>query len=1470
MSLSAALGIARRYANGGGVNTDPSPAQKEAGNYKKKHIVFQGIPITIENPKGTIRSGLDHKGQPWSSRMTEDYGYIKRTEGHDGDQVDCFVGPNKRSNRVWVVDQLHHSAHRFDEHKCLLGFDTEKQAIGAYRKSYGTVYDIQHAMGAVTEMSVDAFKEWLKGGGGKKPISPDVPQYQDGGAVLFDPDYLKSKPEKTPNVRVTEGHQEFEKGYAPSGRSPWNTDYPYRPILNMRGQELHALKIQEGGAVDAPMVSDEDLAQAQINQQTAPREGGLMQTIPQFAQMIGTPEGRGKLWEAAKTEAAQFIPGLIEQVKGPGEALAGKMTPEQQAEWGAGTAMGLIGMHLPFRYMESPGNIGVFGSRGAVGHDAAALENAEKARSAGISDESIWNGTGWTWEPHTDKPIFHIPVHDMNINPVDTPMHPIWPEMVSIPEGKAVKLDNLLPGERLYNHYPFLRDVDVVGMNHLLENPNNRGAAFLEDKKIALSPMHPEDARMSLLHEIQHFIQDYEGLPQGGAWQTFLPDNWHVMHFNLTQRRSLLNKLMETENIKPDDAYKAVVTGLNKPWSLTHQQRSMLINLRDAGFYDHVHNLVNEANGLVQIEQKAKDNYLNLAGEAMARNAEARSRLNPEESREVTPQASSLMMRDPIAMHDTLFNGDTAMATKYALSEDVKRPTPTYSISPQGLYSRAEQIASQGPAKASPKEWLALMRNKGLKAEEDKYVGLSDWLNKQTGPLTKDQVQGFIKNNKIQLRERLSGEHVYESPEEEEMARILNEGGPDYPDDWENTRYQQYQMGGPKSDYKEMVIQWDKPPTTLEGYYNAAQEALHRGDRAEEQRLLAAARQLFPGHPETEMGMLADTGGLEDPASYHSSHWPGAENPVAHTRFNTRDIPGVGKALNIEEIQSDLHQQARKVRERRIKTLADEMYGKENAALMEKGGSQYEIDKALKDLNKREEDGEFIKKAAEQVHPEYGYGYGREPVPEISEAELAAHAERSQRYEAEYRELEIAGDRNEEAQLELERAHPWIRSMVEGEAPPEGAPRPPPDAIQRYMELENENARIAQNMDLMEIEWQQHEVAGQDLRASGEEKGILDAPFKKTWHELVLKRMLHYAVKNGFDALTWTPGEVQAARYNLGHHVESLSYSPETHKLKGTTLNGDPLDYDVAPNKLDEFIGKESADKIMNNPTSKKMFGNVLYHRLEGSDLFLGGKGMFKFYDEHIPNAVNSIVKRFGMKAERQNISIPGKSYEAVSHADYYGLEPDEAERAGYPWAVVDDQGDIASSTDHATRESAEEEARYMTALSKQKKTNIHVLRFTPEFKEYVLQHGFPYRRGGRVKKFAAGGAVRVGKRIKRNAFLYMNPKPPKDSFAQCGTCLMFTGTGCTILGKTKITKDMTCGLYVRGKPQYNLKGKEQSLVTPKEVGLVDTQVRCENCRYGGDNCQLFEMLNSKLSNNFDLDTKIDPKGCCNAFTPEK
>lgn len=126
--------------------------------------------------------------------------------------------------------------------------------------------------------------------------------------------------------------------------------------------------------------------------------------------------------------------------------------------------------------------------------------------------------------------------------------------------------------------------------------------------------------------------------------------------------------------------------------------------------------------------------------------------------------------------------------------------------------------------------------------------------------------------------------------------------------------------------------------------------------------------------------------------------------------------------------------------------------------------------------------------------------------------------------------------------------------------------------------------------------------------------------------------------------------------------------------------------------------------------------------------------------------------------------------------------------------------------------------------------------------------------------------------KIERDAFLYMDPKEPHDTHAQCGTCMMFTGDSCTILGKNiKIAAEDSCGLYVPGKPMPEEKGHEMESLTPKEAGLVHGNVRCENCTYAGGaetTCQLFKTLNERLPNLFDLDEEIKPKGCCNAFIP--
>lgn len=137
----------------------PTDAQKEAGNYAMDRLRLHGLPITIENRKGTIRRGTSKSGHDWSVVMPYDYGYIRRTLGADGDQVDCFVGPNRQSQFVVVVNQYAKQTGVFDEVKVGLGYHTLEQAKAAYRQGYrgGHVPRAEF-----TTTTVQRLKEWLR------------------------------------------------------------------------------------------------------------------------------------------------------------------------------------------------------------------------------------------------------------------------------------------------------------------------------------------------------------------------------------------------------------------------------------------------------------------------------------------------------------------------------------------------------------------------------------------------------------------------------------------------------------------------------------------------------------------------------------------------------------------------------------------------------------------------------------------------------------------------------------------------------------------------------------------------------------------------------------------------------------------------------------------------------------------------------------------------------------------------------------------------------------------------------------------------------------------------------------------------------------------------------------------------------------------------------------------------------------
>jgi len=150
----------------------PTPAQIEAGNYRKGALQLHGLDIAIENPAGSVRSGISPEGRPWQTEMQHHYGYVKRTRGKDGDPVDVFIGPKPESRRVFVIDQIDPRTGKLDEHKAVLGADSAAEAKAVYQANYEPGWK---GAGAITEMSLPEFKGWIDAEKVTKPLG--IPRF---------------------------------------------------------------------------------------------------------------------------------------------------------------------------------------------------------------------------------------------------------------------------------------------------------------------------------------------------------------------------------------------------------------------------------------------------------------------------------------------------------------------------------------------------------------------------------------------------------------------------------------------------------------------------------------------------------------------------------------------------------------------------------------------------------------------------------------------------------------------------------------------------------------------------------------------------------------------------------------------------------------------------------------------------------------------------------------------------------------------------------------------------------------------------------------------------------------------------------------------------------------------------------------------------------------------------------------------
>jgi hypothetical protein len=151
------------------------------------------------------------------------------------------------------------------------------------------------------------------------------------------------------------------------------------------------------------------------------------------------------------------------------------------------------------------------------------------------------------------------------------------------------------------------------------------------------------------------------------------------------------------------------------------------------------------------------------------------------------------------------------------------------------------------------------------------------------------------------------------------------------------------------------------------------------------------------------------------------------------------------------------------------------------------------------------------------------------------------------------------------------------------------------------------------------------------MHSNSQKNKVPDAPFKKNWHELAMKRLINYAAENGYDSIAITPGVEQAKRYDLSKHINDLQYDPQTKTLSAWDHSGNKVvdKTGVEEADLPEYIGKEGATKLLaQNPQDTPV------KQLFGVDLQVGGEGMMGFYDKMIPDYLNSFGKKYGVQTE--------------------------------------------------------------------------------------------------------------------------------------------------------------------------------------------------------------------------------------------
>lgn len=545
--------------------------------------------------------------------------------------------------------------------------------------------------------------------------------------------------------------------------------------------------------------------------------------------------------------------------------------------------------------------------------------------------------------------------------------------------------------------------------------------------------------------------------------------------------------------------------------------------------------------------------------------------------------------------------------------------------------------------KATPQQWLAMIQKQGgIKAGEDKWLRLSQWLQEQTvKTLTKQEVLGYIGENKIQIEEQLYSER----PSDARDLEVTYPGW--YQAFWEDV------YEGPGGERIEWRINNLEKAVELYNANNSVavqididengeitddefDELLDWADRAY-LNVQIAERGINPTH------LSYSTEGLDNKreiALWVPNIEPWNESDPIH--FGDA---GSGRAISWIRFGDARGEVQRTLVDRHVEEFGEPIENaNHNLVYHPKGkdsfsSKEYVVYGTIRSGEKKyvlmvndsnEQIGPFdsLDEAKEALNIWYNtypkYKTSSDRILVIDEIQSKRHQEgREKGYKDDFKQSELDKAREE--------AHAYGNVLYEkyGKPGEDFLEKATDEEKARFEEL---NKRVS---DLTR------------LRASG----IPGAPFEKNWSELAMKRMLRLAAEEGYDRIAWTTGEQQSERYNIGGYLRSIKRreSDDINEMEfALYLNGDNSQYittdksgNVVYSLVSEFRDRNLTD-IIGKELAEKALALKENEELDTDDITISNSGMATFYDKMLVNFMNKYGKQWGVKVE--NIDIPGVS----------------------------------------------------------------------------------------------------------------------------------------------------------------------------------------------------------------------------------